>query len=77
MFNKTHFNQLTNIEKDDYLRLTIITPATKQIKKQINEMNQEERVEAMKIYNVNYMSALEARMIAKVVTIRFRLFGIK
>ena len=78
MFDKNHFNQLTSsIEKDDYIRLTIVTPATIQIKKQINDMSQEEKLEAMKIYNVHYLSALEARMVAKVVTMRFRLYKVE
>lgn len=77
MFNKSHFDQLSNIEKEDYLRQTIITPATVQIKQQINGMTQEEKAEAMKIWNVQYLSALESRMIAKVVAMRFKLHKIE
>lgn len=77
MFNKIYFNQLTNnIEKEDYIRQTIITPATVQIKKQISAMTSKERQEAMKTYDVHYTSALEARMIARIVSIRFKLYGI-
>jgi len=77
MFNKAHFNQLTNnIEKEDYIQQNIVGPIVTQVKKQINSMTSQEQSEAMKTYDVHYMSALEARMIAQLVHLRFKFYGV-
>lgn len=72
MFNKTYFDQLaSNIEKEDYLNLTIIGPARTQARQMINGMTQAEIRESLKAYSVNYISALEAKIVSAIVRMKF------
>lgn len=78
MFDKNHFNQLTsNIEKEDYLNLTIIGPAKSKAIKLINGMTQAEISDSFKAYDVHYTGMLEARMVSEIVYLEFAKYQIE
>lgn len=77
MFNKTHFNQLaSNIEKEDYLNLTVIGPAKTEARKTLNSMTQRETSDAFKAFDVHYLGALEAKMSHAIVMMTFDTYQI-